>query len=175
MKKSEFLEVTGGNWGRLVSPQQHHQPFADPPDSTDPKISASSNVTFTSSRSSTVRTLDSRTSWAPCRNGIKASAPSFWGQWVALTRTITRWSLLRHLLGLDSQRFNNLLPSFMLILSITLPNSSRRVLSSTIINSHQETVSGQACNPPDPHWNFPFFFGGGVLWYPVPKWLLFLN
>jgi hypothetical protein len=28
---------------------------------------------------------------------------------------------------------------------------TRRALSSTIINSHQETVSGQACNPPDPH------------------------
>jgi len=22
------------------------------------------------------------------------------------------------------------------------------------LNSHQETVSGQACNPPDPHWSF---------------------
>jgi hypothetical protein len=32
------------------------------PDSTDPKISAFSNVTFTLSRSSTVRTLDRRTS-----------------------------------------------------------------------------------------------------------------
>ena len=28
---------------------------------------------------------------------------------------------------------------------------TRRALSSTIINSHQEPVSGQACNPPDPH------------------------
>jgi hypothetical protein len=27
----------------------------------------------------------------------------------------------------------------------------RRALSSTVINSHQEPVSGQACNPPDPH------------------------
>jgi hypothetical protein len=27
-----------------------------------------------------------------------------------------------------------------------------RALSSTVINSHQEPVSGQACNPPDPHW-----------------------
>jgi hypothetical protein len=28
---------------------------------------------------------------------------------------------------------------------------TRRGLSSTVINSHQEPVSGQACNPPDPH------------------------
>ena len=28
---------------------------------------------------------------------------------------------------------------------------TRRTLSSTVINSHQEPVSGQACNPPDPH------------------------
>jgi len=28
---------------------------------------------------------------------------------------------------------------------------TRRALSSTIIHSHQEPVSGQACNPPDPH------------------------
>jgi hypothetical protein len=28
---------------------------------------------------------------------------------------------------------------------------TRRALSSTVINSHQEPVSGQACNPLDPH------------------------
>jgi len=28
---------------------------------------------------------------------------------------------------------------------------TRRALSSTIINSHQEPVSGQACTPLDPH------------------------
>ena len=28
---------------------------------------------------------------------------------------------------------------------------TRRALSSTVINFHQEPVSGQACNPPDPH------------------------
>ena len=31
---------------------------------------------------------------------------------------------------------------------------TRRALSSTTINSHQEPVSGQVCNPPDPHWPF---------------------
>jgi hypothetical protein len=34
---------------------------------------------------------------------------------------------------------------------------TRRALSSTIINSHQEPVSGQACNPLDPHWFFLSF------------------
>jgi len=28
---------------------------------------------------------------------------------------------------------------------------TKRAFSSTIINSHQEPFSGQACNPPDPH------------------------
>jgi len=59
-----------------------------------------------------------------------------------------------------------------------LPNLSipdARTLFSTTINSRQETVSGQACNPPDPHWYISFSFGGEVLRYPVPKWLLFLN
>ena len=35
------------------------------------------------------------------------------------------------------------------------PVHTRRALFNTIINSHQETVSGPACNSPDPHW--PFF------------------
>ena len=52
---------------------------------------------------------------------------------------------------------------------------TRRALSSTINNSHPETVPGQACSLPDPHWYFfPLvkgFYGTGL----VPKWLLFLN
>jgi hypothetical protein len=36
---------------------------------------------------------------------------------------------------------------------------TRRALSSTVnIDSHQVPVSGQACNPPDPHCFFPFLF-----------------
>ena len=34
---------------------------------------------------------------------------------------------------------------------------TRRARSSTVIKSHQEPVSGQACNPPDPHWFFLSF------------------
>jgi hypothetical protein len=37
---------------------------------------------------------------------------------------------------------------------------TRRVLSSTFVSSHQEPVSGQACNPPDPKDLFLLLFGG---------------
>jgi len=37
------------------------------------------------------------------------------------------------------------------LFSFLLVEEFRRALSSTNINSHQETASGQACNPPDPH------------------------
>jgi hypothetical protein len=51
---------------------------------------------------------------------------------------------------------------------------TKRALSIIVINSHQEPVSGQACNPPDPHSSFLSLRGGGALRYLVPKWLLFL-
>jgi len=86
--------------------------------------------------------------------------------------TLEPWKVL----GLDLKELRNFLLNFMFILSITLPNLSiPDVPFPTLINSHQETVSGQACNPPDPHWYLPFSYGGGVLQYPVPKWLLLLN
>ena len=50
------------------------------------------------------------------------STPSFW-EWVAPSTTITRWSLLRSWV-LILKELRNLLPSFMFILSITLPNLS---------------------------------------------------
>jgi len=50
------------------------------------------------------------------------STPSFW-EWVAPSTTITRWSLLRSWV-LILKEVRNLLPSFMFILSITLPNLS---------------------------------------------------
>jgi len=154
-----------GNWGRPGATQQHRQPLADPPspDSADPKISAFSNVTFTSLSSSTVRTLDRRTSWAPRRNSRKASAPpfkeppllstpSFW-EWVAISTTITRWNLLRSWVLILKELWN-LLHHVYSVNNFAKLVHTRRALSSTIINSHQETVSGQACNPPDSYWSF---------------------
>jgi len=126
--------MAGGNRGGVGAHQQHRQPLADPPspDSTDPKVLAFSNVTFTSS--STVRTLDCRTSWAPRRNSIKASAPHFkepplpstpfFWEWVALlSTTITCWSLLRCWV-LILKKLRNLLPSIVFILWIMLPSLS---------------------------------------------------
>jgi len=191
MKGGGFLGLAGCNWRRMGALQQHRQsPQADPPspDNIVQKISVFSNGTFTPSRSSTVRTVDRRTSWAPHRNKTKASAPSskalpspftlsFW-EWVAISKTITHWSLLRSWV-LILKELRNLLAYKLHVHSVNYAAElvhTRRAHSSTIINSHQqETVSGQACNPPDPHRYFSFSFGGGVLRYPVPKWLLFLN
>jgi hypothetical protein len=47
------------------------------------------------------------------------------------------------------KELSNLPLSFMFNLSTELVHT-RRILFSPIINSHQKTVSGQACNPPDP-------------------------
>jgi len=55
-------------------------------------------------------------------------------------------------LGLDSQR-DKKLASKLHVRSVNYAAKHahiRRAPSNTIINSHQETVSGQACNPPDP-------------------------
>ena len=62
---------------------------------------------------------------------------------------------LKHLkeLGLDSQRVKKL-ASKLHVHSVNFAAKllhTRRALSSTIINSHQEPVSNQTCNPPDPH------------------------
>jgi hypothetical protein len=66
MQGGELLGVARGKgWGRMGELQRHRQPppaDAPSPDTTDPKISAFSNETFTSSSSSTVRTLERRTS-----------------------------------------------------------------------------------------------------------------
>jgi len=56
-------------------------------------------------------------------------------------------------LGLDSQRVRKL-ASKLHVYSVNFAAKlvhTRRALSSTIINSPQEPVSGQACNPLDPH------------------------
>jgi len=56
-------------------------------------------------------------------------------------------------LGLDSQKAKKLV-SKLHVHSLNFAAKlvhTRRALSSTVINSHQEPVSGQACNLPDPH------------------------
>ena len=57
-------------------------------------------------------------------------------------------------LGLDSQRVKKLASKLhvqFVNFAAKFVNHTRRALSSTIINSHQEPISGQACNPLDPH------------------------
>jgi len=120
VKGGGFLGVAGGNWGRPGAPPAIGR--STYPRQHRPKISAFFNMAFTSSKSSTVRTQDLRTSWAPRRNNMKASAPSFeepllssspsFGEWVSLSTTITRQSLLRSRV-LILKELRNLLPSFM--------------------------------------------------------------
>ena len=57
-------------------------------------------------------------------------------------------------LGLDSQRVKKLASSKLHVHCVTFAAKlvhTRRALSSSVINSHQEPVSGQACNPLSPH------------------------
>jgi len=62
-------------------------------------------------------------------------------------------------LGFDSQKVKKLAPKLH-VHSVNFAAKlvhTRRALSSTVINCHQEPVSGQACNPPDPHCIFLSF------------------
>ena len=137
--------------------------------SSDLKTSTKLGATSTSSRSSSVRTPYLRTSWTPQRNSTKTiatfskeppllSTSSFW-VWAAPSTTHTLALKPFKELGLDSQRVKKL--AFKLhVHSVNFAFKlvhTRRALSSTLINSHQEPVSGQACNPPDPHWFFLSF------------------
>jgi hypothetical protein len=47
--------------------------------------------------------------------------------------------------------------------------------SSIVTNSHQEAVSGRACNPPDLHWFSTSSLVGEFYRYSEPKWLLLLH
>ena len=61
-------------------------------------------------------------------------------------------------LGLDSQGVKKL-ASKLHVHSVNFAAKlfhTRSALSSTVINCHQEPVSGKACNPPDPHRSVPF-------------------
>ena len=72
----------------------------------------------------------------------------------AIAAAVTHgYSYIAKKLGLDSQR-DKKLASKLHVHSVNFAAKlvhTRRALSSTVINSHQEPVSGQACNPPDPH------------------------
>ena len=163
MKEGGLLEVAGGNWGRPGSSTSAASPSIN--SSTFPRqhrpkdLNILQHVTFTS-RSSTVRTLDRRTSWAPRRNSKKAllhpsrglcCPPSFWVL-VAPSSTITRWSLKRAwvLVLRELRACFQASCSFCQLRCQTCPYQTCP-FTGTIIISHQETVSNQACNPPDPH------------------------
>jgi len=80
------------------------------------------------------------------------STPSFW-EWVAPYTTMTHWRFLKEQI-FDSQRVKKLaskLHVHSVDYAAKLVHTRRALSSATITNSHQEPVSGQACNPPDPH------------------------
>jgi len=165
-----YFGVSGRNWlgGRLEAFQQHCQPLADPPspDSTNPKISAFSNVTFTSLRSSTVRTL------ARPQNQQSTAQKKHKGLCTILQGASTRDWLSRDWLPRDWLP-GNYYTTFCQLAKLF---HTRRALSSTITNPCQEPFWDQACNTPtNPLCFFLSLCGGGILRYPVPKWLLFLN
>jgi len=112
--------------------------------------------------------------------GSKRSAKlsSYWGG--NTSRRCCVWRLTRCSCGQFSQRVKKLLASKLHVHSVNFAAKlvhTSCALSSTDINSHQEPVSGQACNPLDPHdfWFFFSFSRWGALRYLVPKWLLSLN
>jgi len=76
----------------------------------------------------------------------------------APSTTPTPWSLSRNWV-LILKELRSLPPSSMCTLSVNFAAKlvhTSRALSSTVINSHQEPVSGRVCNPLDPHWFFLF-------------------
>ena len=78
----------------------------------------------------------------------------------AIAAAVTHgYSYIAKKLGLDSQRVKKL-ASKLHVHSVNFAAKlvhTRLALSRTIINSHQEPLSGQACNPLDPHWfSLPF-------------------
>jgi len=164
------FEVAEGNWGRLGAPQQHRQPPVVPP-----------------SRDSTDLRPQQNSAWhPPCRNqvlwGHQTSEPAERRKGTA-QRSLQHsprslrysphrpfgcgWHHLQHShtlkpikeLGLDSQRVKKL-ASKLHVHSVNFAAKlvhTRRALSNTVFDSHQEPVSGQACKPLDPHWLFLSF------------------
>jgi len=165
--KSNRLAMKERGWVLKSGRGQHLQPLADPPspDSTNPKISAFFNVTFTSSKLSTVRTLDCRTSLSSILQACLWAFVTLHTILLGVGGTIYK----NHTLSLDSQRVKRLAScsSFCQTFPYQICPFQHHY------RSHQETGSGQACSPPDPHCSLFLSLGGGVLWYPVPNWLLF--
>jgi len=78
------------------------------------------------------------------------STSSFW-VWAAQPTTLTLWSLSRNWISiLRVKKLASKLHVHFVNFAAELVHT-RRAVSSTVINSHQEPVSGQACSPPDPH------------------------
>jgi len=92
-------------------------------------------------------------------NDVSFSTPFVW-EWVASSTIYNNHTLKPFKkLGLEFQRAKKL-ASKLLVHSVyyaAILIHIRRALSSTITNSHQEPVSGQACNPPDPQFIFLSF------------------
>ena len=73
---------------------------------------------------------------------------------------------------------NSMCTLWTLLLNLSIPD----MLSSTIINSHQEPVSGQACNPLNSHWFFLSFLrwrsftvlGTKVAPFPKLSWIFLI-
>ena len=84
--------------------------------------------------------------------------------------TTTHWNLFRSwVLTLKSKILASKLHVHSVNYTAKLVHT-RRALPSTKINSDQEPVASQACNP---LFFSSVFFGGGVLQYLLPTWLLF--
>jgi len=75
--------------------------------------------------------------------------------WVAPSTTLTLWSLSRNWVLIFKVLLEACLQAHVLSVKFAaILVHTWRTLSSTVINSHQEPLSGQACNPLDPHWFF---------------------
>jgi hypothetical protein len=162
MKGAGFLGVAGGNWDREIGTTST-APLAATNRSTFSTFSRQHRPKDHSILQCDIHHIEikydkdtrsqNQLSTAQARNSTKASAPSFkdpqfsstpfFWEWVAPSTTITRWSLFRNWFS-KSYKLASKLHVHSVNYAAKLVHT-RRALSSTNINSHQETVSGQAC------------------------------